>query len=115
MVAEAVTMQHRTAPLRSIATTLAAVAVVVLAACAPAAPAPAAPAQSAPSGATSQGAARPTAEWEQRWNAALTAAKQEGEINVYGPPGRDFREALVGPFERAYPGIKVTFTAGAGA
>jgi iron(III) transport system substrate-binding protein len=108
-------MQHRSTPLRSITAALVAVAVVLLAACAPVAPAPAAPALSPPSGAAPQGATRPAAEWEQRWNAALAAAKQEGEINVYGPPGRDFREALVGPFERAYPGIKVTFTAGAGA
>ena len=37
----------------------------------------------------------------------VAAAKREGEIVIYGPPGRQYREALVGPFERAYPGIKV--------
>src|SRR5439155_27294354 len=84
-------------------------AALLLAACAPATSAPSAPSNPAP-----PGGASPAAAWEQQWADLVAAAKREGEATIYGPPGRDFREALVGPFERAYPGIKVTFTAGSG-
>jgi iron(III) transport system substrate-binding protein len=36
-----------------------------------------------------------------------SAAKQEGTIVIYGPPGTPYRQMLVTTFEQAYPGIKV--------
>jgi iron(III) transport system substrate-binding protein len=75
----------------------------VLAACgqpAPSAPAP----RAAPAAASAP--AQTTSEWEQ----VLEAARREGEIGLYGGSGQDNRLALVEPFQRAYPGIKVTGT-----
>jgi iron(III) transport system substrate-binding protein len=37
----------------------------------------------------------------------VAAAKQEGKVVVYGPPGQEYRAALVDGFQRAYPGITV--------
>ncbi|MBM2811778.1 MAG: ABC-type Fe3+ transport system periplasmic component [Chloroflexi bacterium] len=48
------------------------------------------------------------------WNRTLEAARREGSVNLYGGMGPDNRAALVAPFERAYPGIKVNGTFGAG-
>jgi iron(III) transport system substrate-binding protein len=48
------------------------------------------------------------------WNDLVAAARREGEVVIYGPPGAMYREALVQPFETAYPGIKVTFTGATG-
>jgi iron(III) transport system substrate-binding protein len=41
------------------------------------------------------------------WDQVVEAARQEGTVVVYGPPGATYRPALVGAFESAYPGIKV--------
>ena len=46
----------------------------------------------------------------QEWEKVIAAAQQEGEVVVYGPPGSKYRMALVDAFERAFPGIKVTYT-----
>jgi len=48
------------------------------------------------------------------WNQVVEAAKKEGEVFVYGPPGRNRRKALVEAFEKEYPDIKVKFVAGSG-
>jgi ABC-type Fe3+ transport system substrate-binding protein len=37
----------------------------------------------------------------------VAAARQEGAVVVYGPPGVEYRGALVDGFQRAYPGITV--------
>jgi iron(III) transport system substrate-binding protein len=52
------------------------------------------------------GPAAPSAEWA----ALVEAAKREGQVTVYGPPGGEYRGVLVEAFERAYPGIKVQAT-----
>jgi iron(III) transport system substrate-binding protein len=83
----------------------------VLPACGSAA-APAAPpsaAAGAPAPSTSAAAAAPT-----KWEDVLAAAKKEGQVAVYGPPGANYRQALVEPFESANPGIKVNFTGATG-
>ncbi|HLQ24191.1 MAG TPA: extracellular solute-binding protein, partial [Gemmatimonadales bacterium] len=70
----------------------------------------AAPARSTEAGGAAPGA---SATGEQ-WTALVATAKREGEVVIYGPPGANFREALVRPFEAAYPGIKVSFTGASG-
>lgn len=42
------------------------------------------------------------------WERLLEAARREGEVNLYGGQGGDNRNALVAPFENAYPGIRVS-------
>jgi iron(III) transport system substrate-binding protein len=65
----------------------------------PVAGAPAQPAAPAPAPDTSR---LPT-----DWDALVAAARQEGRVVVYGPPGQEYRAALVDGFQRAYPGITV--------
>jgi len=48
------------------------------------------------------------------WSEIVAAANKEGEVFVYGPPGKQRRIALVEEFEKAYPDIKVKFVAGSG-
>jgi iron(III) transport system substrate-binding protein len=44
-----------------------------------------------------------------------TAAKSEGKVVVYGGPGPTYRQALVEPFQKAYPDVQIEFTGGVGA
>lgn len=53
--------------------------------------------------------------WELEWQKALTYARKEGRVVVYGPPGADIRRALTEEFQKAYPGIEVSYTGAAGA
>lgn len=46
------------------------------------------------------------------WDKIVAAAKKEGEVLVYGPPGKKRRKALVEEFQKDYPDIKVKFVAG---
>jgi len=46
------------------------------------------------------------------WDQIVAAAKKEGEVLVYGPPGKKRRKALVEEFQKDYPDIKVKFVAG---
>lgn len=52
--------------------------------------------------------------WQNEWNAALAAAEREGQVNIAGPPGESFREALVAGFTKAHPKIKVEILGGSG-
>jgi ABC-type Fe3+ transport system substrate-binding protein len=72
----------------------------LLAACQQPAPAPSAAASASPS-------ARPAG-----WDQLVEAARQEGQVNVYLGISAGAREALTGPFEKAFPGLKVQVTAG---
>jgi iron(III) transport system substrate-binding protein len=65
-------------------------------------PAPAAP----PAAPAAQTAGGGSPEWQQ----VLEAARKEGAVSVYAGSGQPNREALVEPFERAYPGIKINLT-----
>jgi len=53
-------------------------------------------------------------DWNEEWERVLEAAKKEGEVFVYGPPGQARRKVLVEEFEKAYPHIEVKFVAGSG-
>jgi iron(III) transport system substrate-binding protein len=48
------------------------------------------------------------------WAQVLAAAKKEGTVVVWGPPGDSFRAALKTAFEVAYPDITVEFNAAGG-
>ena len=52
----------------------------------------------------------PLAEWE----SIVDAAKDEGTVVVFGPPGDAVRRALTEGFETAYPGISVEWSGGRG-
>lgn len=95
---------------------------VIVAACAPAAP-PAQPTAKPAAPATQASAAAPAASQPTAGaapaatglDALAAAARSEGKVVVYGPPGPLYRPALVDAFQKAYPGIQVDFTGGAGA
>lgn len=53
------------------------------------------------------------ADWRERWDKAVAAAKKEGEINISGPSGRNWRDYLM-KFQEAYPEIAVKITPSAG-
>jgi iron(III) transport system substrate-binding protein len=76
----------------------------LLAACQPAGAPATAPTPATSSPATQSGPA------SQEWDRLVEAARREGEVNLYGGQGQDNRAALVTPFERAFPGIKVNGT-----
>lgn len=47
--------------------------------------------------------------WEIEWQKTNENARKEGKVVIYGVPGVDVREALVGDFQKAYPGISVEY------
>lgn len=47
------------------------------------------------------------------WQETVAAAKREGKVVVYGPPGTHIREALTRGFQKKYPDISVEYTGGA--
>jgi len=53
-------------------------------------------------------------DWKKQWDELVAAAKKEGVLFIYGPPGPFQREAVVTGFEKAFPGIKVEYTAARG-
>ena len=110
--------------MRTSAAVLSAV-LLVCAACAPAAapasPAPKAPAAAQPasppvaSATTSSAAPAPAQDaWRAQWETTLAAAKQEGRVVVFGPPGDSSRQALTA-FQSTYPEIQVEFFGARGA
>ncbi|MGH7772040.1 MAG: ABC transporter substrate-binding protein [Candidatus Binatia bacterium] len=58
-------------------------------------------------------AAEVKAPWQIEWENALTAAEKEGQVTVYGPPGRQYQDAI-GSFGQAYPKIKLNYLPGSG-
>ncbi|MDP2719555.1 MAG: extracellular solute-binding protein, partial [Dehalococcoidia bacterium] len=54
---------------------------------------------------------QPKAAWETKWETTLQEAKKEGVVYVYGPPMPDVRTGWVDGFQKAYPGIKLDYTA----
>jgi ABC-type Fe3+ transport system substrate-binding protein len=99
-------------PTETVFPLLAALVIGALVACGPgAASAPSQPAAAPAGGGTTTQASAD----DPRWTEALEGARREGEVVVYGPPGTHYRDALVRPFESAYPGIKVTYSGATGA
>jgi iron(III) transport system substrate-binding protein len=53
-------------------------------------------------------------DWQQRWDKTLAAAKQEGRVVVWGPPGELIREAMTREFKKAYPDITIEYSGARG-
>jgi len=53
-------------------------------------------------------------DWKKEWARVLEEAKKEGLVIVYGPPGPFQREAIVTGWEKAFPDIKIEYTAARG-
>jgi len=51
---------------------------------------------------------------QKEWEKVLSAAAVEGQVNIAGPPGDAFREAIVDAFRKAHPKIKVELLGGSG-
>jgi len=67
-----------------------------------------------PSGAAPIPTAGRSASSNPEWDRVLAAARQEGVINLYGGSGQGNQDAMVEPFQTAFPGIKVNGTFGLG-
>jgi iron(III) transport system substrate-binding protein len=60
----------------------------------------------APSGAPSGGAAVLSADWSERWNTLVAAARRDGKLSLLTAPGAGYR-TLIDSFERTFPGVHV--------
>jgi len=49
------------------------------------------------------------------WDRVLEAAKKEGKVVVFGPPGANARQALADSFQKAFPEIQVEYQGATGA
>jgi len=52
--------------------------------------------------------------WQKEWEKVVAAAEKEGQVNIAGPPGDAFRDALATAFNKAYPKMKVELLGGSG-
>lgn len=61
--------------------------------------------------------AKTTAEsgFKSSWQETLAAAKKEGKVVIFGPPGADVRTAATRDFKKAIPGIEVEYLGAPGA
>ena len=53
------------------------------------------------------------ADWKADWEKTLAAARKEGIVRVYGPPGTQYINAIE-TFKKFYPEIKMVYVAGSG-
>jgi iron(III) transport system substrate-binding protein len=53
-------------------------------------------------------------DWQQRWEQTLKAAKKEGRVVVWGPPGELIREAMTQGFKKAFPDIVIEYSGARG-
>lgn len=51
--------------------------------------------------------------WKQEWQKVVGAAEKEGQVTVYGPPGKQYQDAIVS-FQESYPRIKLNYVPGSG-
>lgn len=58
--------------------------------------------------------AQGTPEGQQRWEKALSGAKREGKVVVWGPPGDLIRQAMTEGFKKAFPEISIEYTGSRG-
>lgn len=58
--------------------------------------------------------AQAQSDWQKEWEATVAAAEREGAVNLAGPPGDSFREAMVAGFTKLHPKIKVELLGGRG-
>ncbi len=52
-------------------------------------------------------------DWKSEWEKSLAAAHAEGQVTVYGPPGKQYQDAI-SSFQSAYPKIKLNYVPGSG-
>lgn len=52
--------------------------------------------------------------WKTEWENTVAAAKKEGKLVLWGPPGANVREAYAEGFQKAFPGIEVDYTGATG-
>src|SRR4029453_13872606 len=50
--------------------------------------------------------------WKADWEATIRAAEKEGQLVIYGPRGRDQEILYSEIFAKAFPKIRVQYTAG---
>jgi ABC-type Fe3+ transport system substrate-binding protein len=53
-------------------------------------------------------------DWQQRWDKAMSGAKKEGMVVVWGPPGELIRKAMSEGFKKAFPEIPIEYSGGRG-
>ncbi len=53
------------------------------------------------------------ADWKADWKKTLAAARKEGSVRVYGPPGNQYIDAIE-TFKKVYPKIKMVYVPGSG-
>ena len=58
-------------------------------------------------------AADGAAAWQQEWQRTVASAEKEGQVTVYGPPGRQYQDAI-SSFQESYPKIKLNYVPGSG-
>ena len=46
------------------------------------------------------------------WDKVVDAAKKEGEVIVWGPPGRNYENLFIARFQKAFPGIRTAYFGG---
>ena len=63
---------------------------------------------------TPEASSQTQADWRQRWDKTLNAAKKEGRVVVWGPPGELIRQAMTREFNKAYPDITVEYSGARG-
>ena len=51
--------------------------------------------------------------WQLEWEKTVAAAEREGQVTIYGPPGRQYQEAI-GSFQEVYPRIQMNYLPGSG-
>lgn len=52
-------------------------------------------------------------DWKQEWEKTLAAAEKEGQVTVYGPPGRQYQDAI-DSFQATYAKVKLVYVPGSG-
>src|SRR5262245_57717396 len=58
-------------------------------------------------GGPAPGAGSPKAAWEQEWERAIAAARQEGKLTIAIPPGPQYEPAIREAFGKVVPGIEL--------
>ena len=58
--------------------------------------------------------AQSRSDWHERWEQALQAAKKEGRVVVWGPPGELIREAMTQGFKKAFPDVVIEYAGARG-
>ncbi len=58
-------------------------------------------------------AADGAAAWQQEWQKTIASAEKEGQVTVYGPPGKNYQDAIAS-FQESYPRINLSYVPGSG-